>query len=173
MVRVDLERAGFAPIESYAFCTRLLMAFCKDGTACGLAVNPPPSPIKIEKGQRRRVRAAAQPIRERADEPIVILVARMLLYDGLAALQERDTARFAAERALATIAEIMQELAHDPRWKPLLMSIPDFHRHRLFELHYETYGYPAYPFALHTNCTRAVFAFGLAVRLKGSPIVYG
>lgn len=143
---MHLERAGFAPIESYAFCTRLLMAFCEDGTACGLTLHPPHSPIKIEKGQRRRVRTAAHPVRERANEPIVILVARMLINDGLVALQEQDTARFGAERAFATIAEAMHELAHDPRWKPLLMSILDFHRHRLFELHYETYGYPAYSF---------------------------
>lgn len=163
---MDLERAGFAPIESYAFCTRLLMAFCEDGTACGLTLHPPHSPIKIEKGQRRRVRAAAQPVRERADEPIVILVARMLMNDGLVALQERDTARFGAERALATIAEALHELGNDPRWKPLLMSIPDFHRHRLFELHYETYGYPAYSFFA------ADLHYGLIARLaqlQGAP----
>lgn len=143
---MDLERSGFAPIECFAFCTRLLMAFCEDGTACSLALHPPHSPIKTEKGQRRRVRAAAQPVRERADEPIVILIARMLMNDGLVTLQNRDIARLAAERALATIAETLQELARDPKWKSLLMRIPDFHRHRLFELHYETYGYPAYPF---------------------------
>lgn len=166
VLRVDLERAGFVPIECFAFCTRLLMAVCEDSTACGLALHPPHSPIRIEKGQRRRVRAAAHPVRERADEPIVILIARMLMNDGLAALQERDTARFAAERALATIAEALHELANDSRWKPLLMSNPDFHRHRLFELHYETYGYPAYPFFA------ADLHYGLIARLaqlQGAP----
>lgn len=143
---MHLERAGFAPIESYAFCTRLLLAFCEDGTACGLALNPPHSPIKIEKGQRRRVRAAAHPVRDRADEPIVILVARMLMNDGLVMLQNRGRGRLEAERALGTIAKTLQELAHDSQWKPLLVRVPDFHRHRLFELHYETYGYPAYSY---------------------------
>lgn len=145
-LRLALERAGFAPMESFAFCTRLLTAFCEDGSVRGIAVHPPSSPIKTEKGQRRRVRSAAQPVRQRADEPILLIVARLLIKDGLEGLSHRDHVQVAAERALTIIAETLHQLTHEPRWKSLLTTLPDFHQHRVFELHYETHGYPAYAY---------------------------
>lgn len=141
-----LERAGFAPIDSYSFCTRVLNAFCEDGTVHGSAVHPPHGPIKTEKGQRRRVHAASQPIRERSDQPILVLVARMFIQDGLETIHAGDIVRVAAERALGTISTTVQELSQDAHWKPLLTRVPDFHCHRIFELHYETNGYPSYPY---------------------------
>ncbi len=145
-LRLVLERAGFAPLESFAFCTRLLTAFCENGSVRGSAVHPPTSPIKTEKGQRRRVRSTAQPVRKRADEPILLIVARLLIKDGLEGLSNRDHVQLAAERALTIIAETLHQLTHEPQWKSLLMTLPDFHKHRVFELHYETHGYPAYPY---------------------------
>ncbi len=145
-LRLALENAGFAPMESFAFCTRLLTAFCEDGSVSGIAVHPPTSPIKPEKGQRRRVRSAAQPVRQRADEPILLLVARLLIKDGLEGLSNRDHVHIAAERALTIIAETLHQLTHELQWKSLLTTLPDFHQHRGFELHYETHGYPAYAY---------------------------
>lgn len=133
-------------MESFAFCTRLLTAFCEDVSVRGIAVHPPSSPIKTEKGQRRRVRSAAQPVRQRADEPILLIVARLLIKDGLEGLSNRDHVQVAAERALAIITETLHVLTQEPQWKSLLTTLPDFHQHRVFELHYETHGYPAYPY---------------------------
>ena len=139
-----LERAGFAPLDSYTFCTRLLQAFCQGGSVSGVALHPPGSLLKKEKGQKRRVQPAMLPTRVRGAEPLLVLVARILVDDGLRNQTPPPDIQISIEQALAICAQTLDALARQPEWKAILLTAPDLRTHRVFELHYATFGYPAY-----------------------------
>ena len=157
---LTLERAEFTPLDSYTFCTRLLQAFCQDGSVSGVALHPPGSPLKKEKGQKRYMQPAALPARVGGDQPLLILVIQMLIDDGLRNQTPSPDIQFGIEQALAIFAQTLDALARRPGWKAVLLMPPDLRTHRVFELHYETFGYPAYPYFA------ASMHYGLIARIE-------
>ncbi len=98
--------------------------------------------VSPQPGQKRIVAPSHLVPRASVNQPIIRIVARQLVEES-----NREHGHEPPPillELLEILAMRIDALANEPNWKNILTQPPDYQRNRVFELHYELGGYPAF-----------------------------
>jgi len=155
------------PLDLLLFLTRAFSAFCQDGTPAGLALRPPAGHVLRRSGQFRELQDGCIQVRRAIERPLLCeALERIICY----ALHVDDLAAACpvAAELLKRLAPMLDKLAEQQGWS-ILRRFPPSATNRVFDLHYQGAGYPAYRYLagpLHFGLIAAIRYFQQATPEK-------
>lgn len=155
------------PLDLLLFLTRAFSAFCQDGTPAGLALRSPAGHVLHRSGQFRKLQDGFIQARQAIERPLVCealerIVCYTLHVDDLA-----STYPIVAD-LLERLATTLDKLAEQQEWR-ILRELPPPATNRVFDLHCQAAGYPAYRYLagpLHFGLIAAIKYFQQATPEK-------
>jgi len=139
----SLTAAGYAPLDAHIISKRLLLAFCPNGEPTGLALSPGLGHPIHKRGTSRKIHERHLQPREKIEQPLLVFALRHIV-------QPPDYPPHPAYPLfldlLAHVETALLDLLDDLGWGNILETAPMATENALWQLHYDTAGYPTYPY---------------------------